>query len=236
MRYSFFGLILIVFFFTACNYRYVYKPLSDHSDPAASKMYTHGIPTLYKQVDSIDLFGDLTSNGQRDYSLTVGLVNNAEHSVTFYPEDVRAWGYNADGKKVSLRVFTAKEYIRRKNTNTAIWATVAVVATVATAVAINDATGPRPNSDFNRNNNNWNSDFWFWMALSSPPIVINNGGAPAPRRPDNLLRSHTLLPGESLQGIIKVRSNDPLLQRIAVEIPVNGTKSVFAFGQRERLR
>jgi hypothetical protein len=236
MRYSFFGLILIGFFFTACNYRYVYNPLSEHSDLDASKMYTHGIPTLYKQVDSIDLFGDLTSNGQRDYSLTVGLVNNAGHSVNFYPEDVKAWGYDVDGRKVPLRVFTAKEFIRRRNTNTAIWATVAVVATVAAAVAINDATSSRPNSDFNRNNNNWNSDFWFWMAMSTPQIVINDPGAPAPRRPDNLLRNHTLLPGESLQGIIKVRSNETLLQRIEVEIPVNGTKSVFAFGKRERLR
>lgn len=235
MRNAIFCLLFLGAFFASCNYRYVYHPVEEHSDPGVSKMYTHGIPSLYKQVDSLDLFADLTSNGQYNYSFTVGLVNNGQESIIFQPEDVKAWAYNANNQKIPLRVFTAKEYIRRRNTNNAILVTAVVVATVATAVAINEAQSPptRNGELFNRGCDN---DFWWWMAVSAPPVVINSPSDNPPRRPDNLLRTHTLLPGESLQGVIKVRSREPLLKRIEVEVPLNGTKSVFAFGARERLR
>jgi hypothetical protein len=227
-------------FITSCALPYFYQPVEPQPDSRSSLMYTHGIPSLHKRVDSVDVFADLTSRGEYMYSLTLGFVNQSEQVVTFYPDQVRAYGIDAAGRKVNLRVFTAEQFIRRENTRQALIAGAIVVATVATAVAVAEAVdddGGGSIGDGPQNNNFFIDDSFWWWATLTPTVVVNTPRQTVvPVRPGNLLRRHSMVPGESLQGIIKIQAQQPLLQKVMVEVPLNGITSTFVYGARQRLR
>ena len=106
---------------------------------------------------------------------------------------------------------------------------------MATVVAINNDAGNNSNAEpgggyYNNNNNNW----WWW-AWSAPSIWIGPDGPPPPyASTDGLLRTQTLYGGESVQGLIKVKSDPEFREKILVEVPVNGAYAQFVFGKMLR--
>ncbi|MEO6759813.1 MAG: hypothetical protein ABIO24_10200, partial [Saprospiraceae bacterium] len=154
--------------------------------------------------------------------------------VTFAPEGVRVSGFNAAGERREYRVYTAEQFIRRRNRQHAIIVGAVVVATVATVVAVNNEAGSSANTDYGSNHYHSN-DTWWWWAWSAPTIWIGPDAPPTPyASTDGLLRTQTLYAGESVQGLIKVKSDPNFRDKILVEVPVNGAYAKFVFGAQQR--
>ena len=223
-------------FGASCSQSFYYRPAADQPEQTAV-IYNQGVPSLRAIVPDAEVAIDLTSQGQSMLNLGVFVRNDGDSLVTFQPEGVRVYGFNATGQRKEYRVFTAEQFIRRRNRQKAIIAGAVVVATVATVVAIHNDVNNQPDVDPDNgyyNNNNDNNSWWWW-AWSAPPIWI---GPDAPAPPyasgDGLLRAQTLYAGESVQGLIKVKSDPEFREKILVEVPVNGAYAKFVFGTQQR--
>ncbi|MCY7330053.1 MAG: hypothetical protein LH618_15980 [Saprospiraceae bacterium] len=222
-------------FGTSCSLSFYYRPAANQPDQT-TVVYNQGVPSLSALVPGAEVSTDLTSQGQSMLNLGVFVRNEGDSLVTFLPEGVRVYGYNAKGQRKEYRVFTAEQFIRRRNRQNALIAGAIVVATVATVVAVNNDVSNGANVDsgnaprYNQNNNNW----WWW-AWSAPSLWIGPNG---PREPysssDGLLRTQTLYSGESVQGLIKVKSDPEFRHKIVVKVPINGVYAEFVFGKMER--
>lgn len=231
MRFTFFILVCGLTL-SACNQRFFYKPATNQPEPYTQLIYNHGIPSLRLNENGIDVAIDLTARGQRDLSVMLAVRNRSDSVFTFFPELVRATGFDASGRKTPCRVFTAEQFIRRRNTRNAIIAGVAVAATVATVAAVaSNSSGSGGDS----NNNNYDDD-WYWLAATAPGVVWVPGAPPAPFNGpvDGLLRPHTLYPGEELRGIVKIQARTGFTDKVLVEIPIDGGYRRVVFDSRER--
>jgi hypothetical protein len=234
---------LLTLGFTACSGPYFYQPANQQPE-MTQVVYTNGRPAVRAFVDNADVSADLTrsSNASQWLNVNVYVRNQSDSSLTFYPEDVNVYGYNEKGEAQKLRVFTAKEFVRRRNTRNAIIAGAVVATTVAVVVADAKSNGGgsgRPGNNENFGNNYWANDWW-WVWAATPTVVINNGLAVAPAfqppyvAPDGLVRRHTLYSDEALQGTIKVRLKGNFDHKFLVEIPVNGYYAKFVFDEPGR--
>ncbi len=232
----------IFFFFTfallgvSCSQSFYYRPTADQPDQT-TVVYNQGVPALRSLVPNAEVAADLTSQGQSMLNLGVFVRNEGDSLVTFLPEGVRVYGFNANGQRKEYRVFTAEQFIRRRKRQNAIIAGAVVVATVATVVAINNDNNNRHSNVDSGNDHHYYNDNnnWWWWAWSAPSIWIGNDGPPPPyASTDGLLRPQTLYSGESVQGLIKVKSDPEFRDKILVEVPVNGAYAQFVFGRMER--
>ena len=216
---------------TSCSQSFYYRPTTDQPD-RTELIYNQGVPSLRATVPNAEVATDLTSQGQSLLNLGVFVRNDGDSLVTFLPEGVRVSGFNAAGQRKEFRVFTAEQFIRRRNRQNAIIAGAIVVATVATVIAVNNESGNVGHGE-PHNSNHYDDNSWWWWAWSAPPIWI--GDAPAPfASTDGLMRAQTLYAGESVQGLIKVKSDPEFRAKILVEVPVNGAYAKFVFGAQER--
>lgn len=228
MRFTFFTLVCCLTL-SACHQRFFYRPATSQPEPHTQLTYNHGIPSLRLNENGIDVAIDLTARGQRDLSIVLAVRNRSDSVFNFFPDLVRAYGFDASGQKTPYRVFTAEQFIRRRNTRNAIIAGVVVAATVATVAAVADSGGG------NDSNNN-DDDDWYWLAATAPGVVWLPSAPPAPFNGpvDGLLRPHTLYPGEELRGIVKIQARAGFTDKVLVEIPVDGGYRRFVFDSRER--
>lgn len=227
--------LALALFGTSCSQSFYYRPTADQPDQT-TLIYNQGVPSLSALVPGAEVSTDLTSQGQSMLNLGVFVRNEGDSLVTFLPEGVRVYGYNANGQRKEYRVFTAEQFIRRRNRQNALIAGAIVVATVATVVAVNNDNNNHPSNVDSGNGYRYNNDNnWWWWAWSAPSIWIGNDGPPPPyASTDGLLRPQTLYSGESVQGLIKVKSDPEFRDKILVEVPVNGAYAQFVFGRMER--
>ncbi len=215
--------LFATFFFTNCNYVYYYQPAETQPENTALT-YNHGLPNLTGNTGECEITAEVLTRGCSDF-LDLGLYfrNLTDSSLTFLPEEVRAYGFDAQGRRHSLRVFSSKEYIRHRNTRNAVIVGTLVAVAVASAVAINSAESGNNNEGNNINN--------IWLPAS--PVII--APIPAPFAPhDGLLRQHTMLVNEGLAGNIKVRKNPKFDKKLLIEVPVNGRYIKFVYDDKER--
>lgn len=239
---SFLALSALVF--TSCAPTYFYQP-AENQPETSDVIYTRGVPALRTTVQGCEVVAELTSKGERDMNLNLYIRNNTDSTFTFFPQEVQAHGFNHINKRVPYRVFGAEEYIRWKNTRDALIAAGVIVATVATVVAIDRATdggsgGSNSGSIEDVGNGvsagiDFVYDLTWWMAWTIPAAIENNPPPPA-YSPDFLLRTHTLYPGEAVQGIVKVRAATEYKNKILVEVPINGAYTKFVFDRAQRPR
>lgn len=242
MKPLFFLALLGTFALASCSRLYYYEP-ADNQPDASDVIYTKGVPALRSNLQGCEVVAELTSKGERDMNLNLYIRNNTDSIFTFFPQDVQAYGFNYINKRIPYRVFGAEEYIRWKNTRDALIAAGIIVATVATVVAIDRATdgggGGSNNLEDVGNGVSAGIDFVYdltwWMAWTIPAAIENTPPPPA-YSPDFLLRSHTLYPGEAVQGIVKVRAATEYKNKILVEVPVNGAYAKFVFDRAQRPR
>lgn len=224
----------------SCVSTYYYHPAATQPGQKEA-VYTRGVPGLRSEQFGADLTAGLKARGEKDLSLLVYLHNDSDSAYTFYPEEVKATGYDAFGNTQKLRVFGASEYIRWKNTRDILIASAIVIGTVATVVAVSEATGNHGGHNHNAEAPPLHSDRYFntfdwidWSLYTTVTIATNADGLPPePFMPeDGLLRNQTLEPGEGIQGVIKIRGKANFMQHILVEIPVNGAYHKFVFEDR----
>jgi hypothetical protein len=230
MKSSAFFLFFALLCTTSCTRRFVYSPAPNQGNGVLS--YNHGYPLMVADLGDVEAHMDLSGLRPKDLALRLSIQNNQDVSMTFLPEQIRVTGYNAAGEAQAFRVFTAEEFIRRRNTRKAVIIGSAIVATaaVATAVALN-------------NDNNFEDDcrdnFFFYdpFFYATPAVVINANAQNNYTPSDGLLRRHTIYPGELLQGVIRIKGNRAFLHHIKVEIPdTYGTYQSFVFDSRVRVR
>lgn len=230
--------LLAALFFASCAQRMFYRP-AEHQPDVSNLIYTNGVPALRTSIQGCEVVAELTSKGERDMNLNLFIRNNSDSAFTFQPEQVQVHGYNHARQKVPYRVFEAEEYIRWKNNRDALIAAGVLVATVATIVAIDRATdsGGHNNGAEVVNNVSVGIDFVYdltWWLAWTIPVVADNPPPPPAYSPDFLLRTHTLYPGEAVQGIVKVRAETEYKNKILVEVPVNGAYAQFVFDKADR--
>lgn len=214
---------------SSCQQQFFYRPATTQPE-AVKPIFTHGIPSLRLNENGIDLALDLTARGQRDLSIALSVRNRSDSVFNFFPDMIRATGYNAVGQSKSFRVFSAEQYIRRRNTRNAIIVGAVAAATVAAAVAIADHDD-RHNND----NNDYYDNDWYWIAATAPGVAWVPGPPPPFAGPaGGLLRAHTLYPGEELRGIVKVQGRSDYSDKIVLEIPIDGAYKRFVFDARSR--
>ncbi|MBK6930558.1 MAG: hypothetical protein IPH12_06670 [Saprospirales bacterium] len=240
--------LLALLLLGACA-QYYYTPAGTQPGQTEA-VYTRGLPGLRSQQYGADLTAGLSAKGENDLALQVYLYNDSDSAYTFYPEDVRVSGYDAFGHMQPLRVFEASEYKKWKRNRDILIGTAVVVGTVALILVISELSKDN-NKKSSRNNNAQNHNEWAnfyyydpigWIDFSFHiAYAAGTHGAPPPQSEpripeDGLLRAHTIYPGEAIQGIIKVRGKSNFMERLLVEMPVNGAYHKFAFDNRQRAR
>lgn len=241
--------LLTILLLGACATSYYYQPAVTQPGQTEA-VYTRGLPGLRSQQYGADLTAGLSAKGENDLSLQVYIYNDSDSAYTFYPEDIRVSGYDAFGQMQPLRVFEASEYVKWKRNRDILIGTAIVVGTVALILIINEATKDNHKSKGKNNSGDvpyWANNYYYnpvgWIDFSfNMAYVIGAASATPPPQsepyiPENgLLRTHTIYPGEAIQGIVKVRGKSPFLNKILVEVPVNGAYHKFSFENKKMAR
>jgi hypothetical protein len=218
MKYPILLLIATMAIFSSCSRTFFYQP-ADQQPERTTIDYINGVPDLRAKATDGDVAATLTTNAGNGFlNLNLAVFNLGDTSFTFEPEMVKAYGYHKNGQRKELRVFSAREFIKRRNTKNAI-----IIGAVA-AVAITAAVAGSSSSRHSERDNDFD-DFFF-----QPWFIINTPFNTAPYTPrDGLLRSHTLYEDEALQGVVKIKKNLDYNEKILVEVPVNGEYVKFVF-------
>jgi hypothetical protein len=212
--------------FSSCSRTFFYKPAANQPE-RTEIIYTHGMPDLRAKTIDGDVAATLTTKGGSNFlNLNLAVFNLGDTFFTFEPELVKAYGYNKRGQRQELRVFTAREFIKRRNTKNALIVGAVAAVAITAAVASNSSNNRiERDNDFDDFNN-----FFF-----QPWFIINPQFNSAPYTPkDGLLRAHTLYEDEALQGVVKIKKNTDYIDKILVEVPINGEFVKFVFKDKVR--
>jgi hypothetical protein len=216
-------LLASLFFVTtlllACSPQF-YTPAADQPQPDTRTVYHHGNPALHTNLGTTDVAVEMVQQNENTQFLDLNLFirNLGDTALTFDPSQVRLYGFNARGDRRDIRIFTAREYTRHRNTRNAIIVGAIVVATAAIVVA--DARYS-PAAVENTNRPLLFNDCW-WL-FSPTDLVIANTLRPPYAPTDGLLRRHTLYPDEALSGTLKARiASDHYDRKYLLEVPVGG--------------
>ncbi len=223
MKNSFLFLLAAVVLLTSCNRVYYYKPAAEQPDNTRLT-YNHGLPNLTGNTGECEITAEMVTRNVSGF-LDLGLFirNETDSLVTFYPDQVKAYGFAANGNRKELKVYTAKEYIRYRNTRDAIIVgSIAALAIAGTVAAANSSS--TVGEGLNNNNNAFIAAPWpvFWGPI--PPYASHDG----------LIREHTMYKNEGLAGNIKIRKDDVFNHKYLLEVPVNGRYVKFIFDEKLR--
>lgn len=222
----------------SCSTFYRFQPAAEQPDLSTVR-YINGVPALQSQFNGASITADLQTQGKRDMTLNLSVLNSGLQAFDFFPENIKVTGFDASGKSVVFQVLSAEQFIRHQRNQSRIIAGVAAVAAAAAVVAVatsdNDKhPDPDPVQPCSRE---LDADFWYTVS-AAPALVLEasainaavNNTPPAPYVPsDGLLRRHTLYPDEGLQGVVKIRAQPEFLSKVVVEIPVRDGVAPFAF-------
>jgi hypothetical protein len=228
-------LLIAAGFFSSC-YTYYYVPLTQGQQDVRT-YYTHGVPTQYRQLDQYDIFCNMIARDGEAMLLDLLVQNRGETPFTFEPGEIKVFGYNDRGVSRALKVFTAEQFIKRRNRQTAAAVTVAAVATIATTAALVN------NMPESAEGGSTDADEALWLLAAPPPLMIidngNNNTLPfadvqAARTNDGMLRRHTLFGNEALSGHIRFSTHPDYKYKFRVEVPMDGKIAVFEFQDKMR--
>lgn len=185
----------------------------------ADILYHDGLPYIRSMMEKTEVSAQLMLKGERSLSLDVFFYNEGGEAFNIEPESIRAIGFNDLGIPTDLRVFTAEQFIRRRNTRAAIIGGVAVIAAVAGTVALLDNPAA---------NNAVGNDLLFLGLTAAPTITASNRSAPFSPQ-DGLVRPHSVLPQTAYRGLVMIQGKADYLHRIEVTVPVNNMPHRFNF-------
>lgn len=229
MRHLF--VLFCLFTLGSCQRQYFYRPAATQAE-TAKPVYNQGIPSLRFEENGIELSLDLTAHNHRDLNLSLHIRNHSDSVFNFFPEQIRATGFNAAGAKTDLRVFTPRQYQRRRNAQIALISTTVAAGAMAGALAIaSQIDDEAPAEDATDD-----ADGWYWVTATAPCILLLPDARPGVIPGSGLLRTHSISPGEAVQGVVKVQGRSSFSDKIVVEIPIDGAYKRFVFDARSRSR
>ncbi len=235
---SFILALFAALIFSSCNDLFFYKPAETLPENIVLA-HKDGFPNLTGSNGLCQITAEVLTRGNSEFlDLNLHLLNLTDSAITFRPEEVLAYGFDENGRRARLRVYTAQEFIRHRNTREALLVGLMVaVAVTAVAVAADKSDGLSGNncdSDEDEDEEVQEDEDWFDDSLVAPPpaVVAPNPAVFAPT--DGLLREHTLLAHEALAGQIKVRKNPNFNKKLLVEVPIDGRYVKFVYDGKER--
>lgn len=191
-------------------------------------LYHSGNPYIRSTMDNTEVSAQVMARGGRSLSLDLLCYNDGKEIAEIIPTDISAIGYNDLGIPYSFRVFSAEQYIRRRNTRNAIIGGVVVVATVASAIALSD--------NALANGGNFNANWFLWSLSTVPSIVLDSRAVSPAISNDGLARPHSLLPNSGYRGIVMIQGKAEFMHRIDLTVPVNGVPHRFSFMDKKQQR
>jgi hypothetical protein len=213
-----FTLLLTIIVAASCAPTRYFQP-SREQNINTDILYHEGLPYIRSVLEKTEVSAQLMLKGERSLSLDVFFYNESGEPFTVEPGDISALGFNSLGVPTDLRVFTAEQFIRRRNTRDAIIGGVAIIAAVAGTVALLDNPAA---------NNTVGNDLIFLGLTAAPTITASNRSAPFSPR-DGLARSHSLLPDTAYRGLVMIQGKADYLHRIEITVPVNNMPHRFSF-------
>jgi hypothetical protein len=220
MKNSVLFLLAAVVLLTSCNRVFYYKPAAEQPDNTRLT-YNHGLPNLTGNTGECEITAEMvTRNSSGFLDLGLFIRNETDSLITFFPDQVKAYGFTASGNRKELKVYTAKEYIRYRNTRDAI--IVGSIAALAIAGTVAAANATPPSEGLNNTTNFIAPWPMFWGPV--PPFASHDG----------LIREHTMYKNEGMAGNIKIRKDDVFNHKYLLEVPVNGRYVKFVFDERMR--
>lgn len=220
MKHSIPFLLAVVLLLTSCSRVFYYKPAAEQ--PNNTRLtYNHGLPNLTGNTGECEITAEMiTRNTSNFLDLGLFMRNETDSLLTFYPDQVKAYGFAANGNGKELKVYTAKEYIRYRNTRDAI--IIGSIAALAISGSIAAANATPPGEAVNHTTNFINPWPMYWG--TTPPFASHDG----------LIREHTMYQNEGLAGNIKIRKDGEFNQKYLLEVPVNGRYVKFVFDEKMR--
>ncbi len=225
----------IAFIYIACLltlsscawHRTFYTPQIDKA-AGQQKLLLHGAESVIAMQPNAKITLQLQKVNNRQAQLVLSVANKSEESFTFDPTQITAVGYGNAGAGKRLKVLTPKQVAKRHARDRALVA--GLILTSGAAVAVANASDPGTYSPYC-----YDPFLWTSLALFNASEDFQPSPPPVFRSPDGLLRSHTLMPGEELQGIVKIICRPDFVERILLKIPVQGTETTFEFSGKHKV-
>lgn len=214
-----FILSLLVILTSSCAGLRIFEPAYEQNANAEVLRYD-GKPYIRSVMERTEVSAQLIKAGRRNVVLDVFFYNDTDLHFTISPNDVKVTGYNELGVPATFRVFTAEQFIRRRNTRSSIIGGAVALVSLASVIAL-AADGVAAGGVENQ---------LLWWGIGTLPSVV---GATRPVAPyladDGLARPHTLFPGKAYQGNVMIRGNPEYFHLIEIQVPINVVWHRFDF-------
>lgn len=217
---------LLILFAGCAQPRYLQPAREQNSN--SEILYHSGNPYIRSTMENAEVSAQVLARGGRSLSLDLLCFNDGSEILHIVPTDISVTGYNDLGIPYTFKVFSAEQYIRRRNTRNAIIGGVVVVATVASAIALSD--------NALANGGNFNANWFLWSLTTVPSIVLDNRALSPAISDDGLARPHSLLPQSGYRGVVMIQGKQEFMHRIDMTVQVNGVPHRFSFlGNNQRI-
>ena len=225
-------LLLFLFLAASCSHKITYAP-APQQPGFAEEVFNHGKAALRTTLPDAELAAQLGAEGNRFYNLGLFVRNQSMADFTVFPDSILAFGYNSLGNGVPLKVYAADKFRKRQRQNDIILSSVVIAAAAASIAVLADDVDsecldftPIYYVDGVANT----GAQWDWAMESTPTLgYVPASDAPSLMSNDGLLRAQTIYPGESVQGVVKIRTKPGFDQKILLKIPVNGVYAELIF-------
>lgn len=207
--------LLLIVVFCACGVPRVIFPAAEQNTNVETLLHD-GKPYLRSVMEKTEVSAQLVSIDGSSLALDLFFYNNTDEQFLIDPSNVQVTGFNAFGIPRTFRIFSAAEYIRRRNTNNAIVGGLLLVATVASVVTMVDAGVP--------------TDQVLLFGAGAVPSLVNDFGLMTPiSNEDGLARPHNLFPETAYRGRVMLRGYEEYFHKVQVNVPANGIMHRFDF-------
>jgi len=217
-------LLLVWAFFTgSCARSYYFQPAAEQN-ANTEVMHSNGIPYIQSVLEKAEVSVLMTARGEQNINLDLLCYNDGGVPFDLKPEQIRVTGYSPEGIPAPFRVFSAEQYIRRRNTRNALISGAVLAVSIAGVIALGETGGGAASS----------VDGLVWGLSTVAPLALNSAQSSFYVPDDGLARPHTLLPAAGYRGTVMVRGKKDHLHRVEIMVPVNGLSHRFDFERRTR--
>ncbi len=209
----------------SCARSYYFVPAAEQNANTEVMQY-NGIPYIRSTMEKMEVSTLVTARGTQTIGVDLLCYNDSDTPIEIDPARLRVTGFDAMGVTAPFKVFSAEQFIRRRNTRNAIIGGVVLVASIGAAIA--SAEGAAAGG------NNFDANLFFWSLSAVPPLFFNGSGAEPFVPNDGLARPHTLMPGAAYRGMVMVKGKADFQERLEITMPVNGMPHRFDYARRTR--
>ncbi len=209
----FLPVLLPIVLLSSCASGYYFVPAKDQSTNTEI-LYYKGIPYIRSTIERTEVSAKVTSRGGRTIAVDLLCHSDEDRSVEVNPACLSATGFDALGTPNQFRVFTAEEFIRRRNTRNAI------VDGAMALVTIGALLDP---------------SLTIWNFSTAANIVLNNNSSTSFISDDGLAMPHTLLPEQTYRGVVMMSGKLKYQERLELTFFLNGMPHRFYFNGRARM-